>query len=154
MQVPVPSTVLWSFFFSFFPSSFFLSFCCGILFGSWKHNATSPMIADSIPDDVTGTFHSLHPSDRTTAMGPAQPLTEMRTSNISLAGVWGWKPYHLHLPTVWNSASWNPQGMSTHVQGLLYLFLPFGRLLFVHSLKQPLLANTWPSIIEWSYATS
>jgi len=38
----------------------------------------------SIPDGVTGIFHSHNPSGRTMALGSTQPLTEMSTRNISL----------------------------------------------------------------------
>jgi hypothetical protein len=45
------------------------------------------------------------------AMGLTQSLTEMSTRNISLrvkgAGVYGWQPYHLHVPIVLNSGSLN-----------------------------------------------
>jgi hypothetical protein len=49
--------------------------------------ATNRKVAGSIPDGVIAIFHSHNPSDRTTALGSTQPLTEMRTRNIS----WGIK---------------------------------------------------------------
>jgi len=64
------------------------------------------------------------------ALGSTQPLTEMSTRNIS----WGWRRL-VHrannLTTFmcrmsWNvgaSPSWNPQGLSRPVMGLLYLYL-------------------------------
>jgi len=47
------------------------------------HCATSQKMAGSIPDAVTGIFHWHNPSGRTMALGSTQPLTEMRTKNIS-----------------------------------------------------------------------
>ena len=45
---------------------------------SWlMHYATSRKVARSIPDGVTGIFHSHNPSARTMALGSTQPLTEM-----------------------------------------------------------------------------
>jgi len=47
--------------------------------------ATNWKVAGSIPDDVIGIFYWHNPSDRTMALGLAQPLTEMSTRSIS----WG-----------------------------------------------------------------
>jgi len=44
-----------------------------------------PEVAGSIPDGVTGIFQLHNPSDRTVALGPTQPLTEMITRNVSWA---------------------------------------------------------------------
>jgi hypothetical protein len=44
-------------------------------------------VAGSILDGVTGIFYRHNPSDRTVALGPSQPLTEMSTRNIP----WGKK---------------------------------------------------------------
>ena len=45
---------------------------------SWlRHFATSPTVAGSIPDGVTGNFDWHNPSGRTMALGLTQPLTEM-----------------------------------------------------------------------------
>jgi len=46
-----------------------------------------PGIAGSIPDSVTGIFHSHNPFGRTMALSLSQPLTEMSTRKIS----WGVK---------------------------------------------------------------
>ena len=43
-------------------------------------------VAGSIPDGVIGIFNCHNPSSRTMYLGLAQPLTEMRTRNIS----WCW----------------------------------------------------------------
>jgi len=51
-----------------------------------RHCATSRNVACSIPDSVIAVFHWHNPSDRTMAMGTAQPLTEMITRNISWGG--------------------------------------------------------------------
>jgi hypothetical protein len=96
---------------------------------SWlRHCATSRKVASSIPNGVIGIFHWSNPSGRTMALGSTQHLTEMSTKNIS----WGEKlsvrrtdnlttfMYRLS----WNlgaSSSWNPQGLSRPVMGLLYL---------------------------------
>jgi hypothetical protein len=60
--------------------------------GMWWHSwlrqcATSWKIAGSIPDGVTGIFHSHNPTGRTMALGLTQPLTEISTRNNS----WGVK---------------------------------------------------------------
>ena len=43
------------------------------------------------------------------ALGLTQPLTEISTRNIfwgvKAAGVYGWQPYHLHVPIVLKSGS-------------------------------------------------
>jgi hypothetical protein len=95
-----------------------------------RHCATNRKVAGSIPDGV-GFFHWHNPSGRTMSLGPTQPLTEMSTRNIS----WGKGGRCVGLTTLplatfmcrlsWNlgaSTSWNPQGMSRPVMGLLYLF--------------------------------
>jgi hypothetical protein len=79
---------------------------------SWlRHCATSWNVAGLIPDGVTGIFHWHNPPSRTRAPGLTQPLTEMSTRNISwevkTAGVYGWQPYHLHMPAVLKSGSFN-----------------------------------------------
>jgi len=48
---------------------------------------TNRKVAGSIPDGVIGIFHWHNPFDRTVALGPTKPLTEMSTRSIS----WGWK---------------------------------------------------------------
>ena len=59
-------------------------------------------LAGSIPDGVIGIFHWHNPSGRTMALGPTQPLTEMRTKSISWrvkeATAYGWLPEHLYVP--------------------------------------------------------
>ena len=87
-------------------------------------------VAGSIPDGVIGIFHWHNPSGRTMALGSIQPLKEMSTRNIS----WGERGpvrkadnlNHPHVPNVSKSESllsWNPQGLSRSVLGLLYLYL-------------------------------
>ena len=44
--------------------------------------ATKQNVAGSIPEGVIGIFHRHNPSDRTTALGSTQPLTEMTNGNI------------------------------------------------------------------------
>jgi hypothetical protein len=48
------------------------------------HCATSRKVAVSIPDGVTGIFHSHKPSGRTMALGLTQPLTEMSKVKFTL----------------------------------------------------------------------
>ena len=96
---------------------------------SWfRHCATSRKVAVSIPDGVIGIFHWRNPSGHIMDLGSTQLLTEMSTRNISwvikAAGAYGWQRYHLHVPTVLKlgaSNSWNPQGLSRPVMGLLYV---------------------------------
>ena len=93
----------------------------GTRWRSWlRHCATSRKVA--------GIFHWHNPSGRTVALGSTQPPTEMSTRNIP----WGGKdgrcvglttlpPFMCRLS--WNlgaSTSWNPQGLSRPVMGLLY----------------------------------
>jgi len=74
-------------------------------------------------------FHWHNPSGRTMALGLTQPLTEMSTRNISWGGKGGRCVRLTNLTTFmcrlsWNlgaSNSWNPQGLSRPVMGLLYL---------------------------------
>jgi hypothetical protein len=84
---------------------------------------------ESIPDCVIGIFHWHNPSCHTKAFG----LTKMSTRNISFGGV-GWlkRPVRRadNLTTFicrlsWNlgaSTSWNSQGLSKPVMGLLYFY--------------------------------
>jgi hypothetical protein len=97
-----------------------------------RHCATSRKTVRSIPDGVIGVFYWHIPSSRTMALGLTQPLTEMSTRNISC----GVKSVSVcradNLTTFmsrmsWNlgaSNSWNAQGLSRLVMGLLY-FLTF-----------------------------
>jgi hypothetical protein len=95
---------------------------------SWlRHCATSRKVADSIPESVTGIFHWHNPFDRIMALGLSQLLTEVSTRNNS----WGKDGRCVGLTTLPNlicrlysnlgaSTSWNPQGLSRPVVGLLY----------------------------------
>ena len=65
-----------------------LDFCLLILHlyhvRTWlRHCTTSRKAVGSIPDVVTGIFHSHNPSGHTMTLGSIQPLTEMSTRNIS-----------------------------------------------------------------------
>jgi hypothetical protein len=67
-------------------------------------------VAGSIPDGVTGIFHSHNTSSHSMALGSTQPLTEISTSNNSrreakVAGGYGWQPYHFHVTIVLKSGS-------------------------------------------------
>ena len=75
-------------------------------------------------------FYWHNPSGRTMDLVLTQPVTEMITRNIS----WGWRrPVRRadNLTTFmcrlsWNlgaSISWNPQGLSRSVMGLLYIYI-------------------------------
>jgi hypothetical protein len=92
------------------------------------HCATSRKVVDSVPDGVIGIFHLHNPSGRTMALGLTQPLTEMSTRIVS----WVYRRPVLRADNLttfmcrlsWNlgaSFSWNPQGLSRPVMGLLYL---------------------------------
>jgi succinylglutamate desuccinylase len=48
-----------------------------------RHCNTSWKVGGSIPDGITGIFHSLNPFGCTMALGSTQPLTEMSIMNIS-----------------------------------------------------------------------
>jgi hypothetical protein len=60
---------------------------------------------------IIGVFHWLNPSVLTMALGSTPPLTEKTTRSsswgVKVAGVYGWQPYHLHVPNVWKF--WKPQ---------------------------------------------
>ena len=62
------------------------------------------------------------------ALGFTQPATKMSITNIScvvkVAGVWGSKPYHLHVPTVFKSGSLKLLETSGLVQGCNGITLP------------------------------
>jgi len=96
----------------------------GMWWRSWlRHCATSQKILSSIPDGVTGIFHWHNPSGHIMILGLTQTLIEMSTRNISCGvkatGVWGWQPYHLHVPNIFYFfflslgalTSWNPLGL-------------------------------------------
>jgi len=96
---------------------------------SWlKHCATSRELTGSIPDCVIGNFHWHNPSGRTVALGLTQPVIVMSTRNISwevkTAGVYGWQPYHLHVPIVLKSGTLNLQEPSGPVQTCNGIALP------------------------------
>ena len=96
---------------------------------SWfRHCATSRKFAGSIPDGAVGIFYWHNPSGRTKTLGSTQPLTEMTTRNIS----WRLRRLVLRADNLttsmcrlsWNfraSISWNTQGLSRPVVGLLYV---------------------------------
>jgi len=111
-----------------------------LLRGTWRcfrlrNSATNQKVAGSILDGAIWIFHWHNPSSRTMALGLTQPLTEMSTRNV-------WVPVTFprgglkqpvcradNLTTfMWRlssnlgaSNSWNPQGLSRPVMGLLYL---------------------------------
>jgi len=103
----------------------------GTRWRSWlRHCATSRKVAGSIPDGVTGIFRWHNPSGSGMALGLAQLLTEMSTRNVSWGYRWSvcradkFTTFKCRLS--WNlgaSTSWNPQGLSGPVMGLLYLYL-------------------------------
>jgi hypothetical protein len=83
-----------------------------------------------IPNGVIRLFRWHNPSGRTMALGLTQPLTEMSTRNISrgkrqlVRRADNLTAFMCRL--FWNlgaSTSWNPQGLSRPVMGLLYLYL-------------------------------
>ena len=62
----------------------------GTRWRSWlRHCTTSRKVTGSLPDGVNGIFHGHNSSDRTVALGSTQPVTEMRTRNISWGGKGG-----------------------------------------------------------------
>ena len=75
-------------------------------------------------------FFILHnPSGRTVVLGLTQPLTETSIRNISwrvkAAGAWGWQPYHLRVPIVFESGSLNLLEPSGPVKGCNGIALTF-----------------------------
>ena len=60
------------------------SFQTGTTVAQWlRRCATNRKVAGSIPAGVSGFLINISPSDRTMALGPTQPLTEMSTRSIS-----------------------------------------------------------------------
>jgi hypothetical protein len=93
---------------------------------SWlKHCATSQKVACLIPDRVTAIFHRHNPSGSTMALGLNQPLTEMSTWGVKVGSSYGWQSYHLRVPIVLKSGSFNllePSGLVQDCNGIaLYL---------------------------------
>ena len=118
----------------------FLFLCLYILILSRRHCATSRKVAGSISDCVIGIFHLHNTSGRAMVLGLTQPLTEISTRNVS----WGpRRPVRrADNPTIFMcrlswylgaSASWNPQGLSRPVMGLLYhlIYIKMNVCLFV-----------------------
>jgi hypothetical protein len=59
----------------------------GTTWSSWlRHCATSRQVTGSISNGVIGIFDRHNPFSRSVVLGSAQPVTEMSTRNISLAG--------------------------------------------------------------------
>ena len=118
--------------------------------GSLRHCTTNRKAAGSIPDGVTGIFHWHNPSGRTMSLGSTQPLTEMSTRNISwgikAAGVWGWKPYHLHVLNVLKSGSLKLLEPSRPVQACNGIALPSALQLGIQTF-----CDTMPC--QWRFAT-
>jgi len=97
---------------------------------SWlRHYVTNRKFAGSIPEGVIRIFHWRNPSGSTKALGLTQPLTEMSTRNVC----WGKRRPVRRADNLtifmcrlsWNlgaSTSWNSQGLSRPVIGLLYLY--------------------------------
>jgi hypothetical protein len=95
--------------------------------------ATSRKVAGSIPDGVIGIFYWHNSSGRTMALGYTQLLTEMSIRNI-FGGKGGRCVRLTTLPPFmsrlsWNMralTSWNPQGLSRLVMGLLLFVIYTG----------------------------
>jgi hypothetical protein len=97
-----------------------------MLWRSWlRHCATSQKVTSLIPNGVIGIFHWYIPSSCTIALGLTQPLTENEYQEYFLGSEDDLTTFMCWLS--WNlgaSASWNPQGLSRAVMGMLYLFSP------------------------------
>jgi hypothetical protein len=92
-----------------------LNFSWEMLWQSWlRHCATSRKIAGSIADGAIGIFYWLDLSGCNMSLWSRRPVR--RADNLTT--------FMCRLS--WNvgaSASWNPQGLSIPVMGLLYIFL-------------------------------
>jgi hypothetical protein len=105
-----------------------LYFSWGHAVAQWlRHCATNRKVAGSIPDGAIGIFNWHNPSGRTTALGSSQPLTEISTRIFSWGKGGRWVGLTILPPSCANclknlgaSTSWNPQGLSRPVMGLLY----------------------------------
>ena len=117
---------------------------CGLDWILRKLNSTCPYLERHAVTHLVESLHynpegrgvrfpmlSHNPSTALWPLGLTQPLTEMNTTNISLEGEGGGKGGRcLRLTTfmcrlsgnLGASTSWNPQGLSRRVMGLLFIF--------------------------------
>ena len=90
--------------------------------------AISRKVAGSIPDGAIRISNWINHSARNLTLGSIQPLTEKSTWSISwevkAAGAYGWQPYHLHVPIVLKSGSFNLLDPSGPVQACNGITLP------------------------------
>jgi len=90
--------------------------------------AISRKVAGSIPGGTIRISNWINPSGRTLALESIQPLTEKSTWSISwevkVACAYGWQPYHLHVPIVLKSGSFNFLDPSGPVQVCNGIALP------------------------------
>ena len=87
-----------------------------------RHCATSRKVAGSIPDGATAIFYWHNPSCRTKALGLTKNLRDFLWAKA--VGALGCQPYHLHVPTVLKSESFNLLEPSGPVQDYNGIALP------------------------------
>jgi len=104
-----------------------LSITLDLQWHSWlSHYAANRKVAGSIPVGVIEIFLWLNPSSSTVLVGSTHPLNRNECQEcflgvrraLMLTTFLRWFSSNLTA-----SATWNPTGLSTHVQGLLLLFL-------------------------------
>jgi hypothetical protein len=94
-----------------------------------RHCTTSRKVAGSIPYVIIVIFHWYNPSGRTMATGVESASNKNEYKEYFLVGKGGRCVGLPTLPTLcaqlswnlWASNSWNPQGLSGPVMGLIYL---------------------------------
>jgi hypothetical protein len=93
----------------------------GTRWRSWlRHCATSRKVAGSIPHGITGISHWHNPSGRTMALGVDSASNGNDYQEYFLGG----KSGRCRLSTTLGAlTSWNPQGLSRPVTGLLHLYI-------------------------------
>jgi hypothetical protein len=104
-----------------------------MLLHTWLRNcATHRKVAGSIPDGVIGIFHS----GRTMALqlnsSPKTNEYQEYFLGVKAAGVYGWQPYHLHVPIVLKSGSLSLLEPSGPVQACNGIAVPLA--LYPHTL--------------------
>ena len=98
-----------------------------------RHCATSWKVAGSIPDGVIGIFHWHIPFGHTMALGEVDSDSNRNEYQeyllgVKAAGAYGWQPYHLHVPIVLKSGSFNFLEPSGPVQACNGISFPFNNI--------------------------
>lgn len=77
-------------------------------------------VMSSISDAVFEIFHRFLSLGHSMTLGTTQPLTKLSITNFSVgtkaASLWGWQPFHFHVPVFWKSwKSVTPEALVAHL---------------------------------------